>query len=150
MFRGDKAIVLDPAAHAIEAVFAQCFNPYHADSTENWPRAISVVRMMHRDAKGAFPNLTWHKCGVRQTVEPVTAQIVSHGLYYLGRTRPNEADWPVNLHPDTSSALLYRRIDFVLMLVPVGWETVERFRQHKEYQPPKSMFRAISRLAKKR
>lgn len=134
----DKAIVLDPAAHAIKAVIAQCFDPYHADSTKNWPHSISVVRMMHRDAKSAFPDFTWHKCDVRQTVEPVTAQIMSHGLHDLGRTGPHEAERPVDLHPGSSSTLSYKRIRVDLMRVQVGWETVDRFRQHKRYQPQRA------------
>ena len=141
-----KTKVLDLAPHPIKAVFAQCFDPYHADSTENWPHSTSAVRIMHGDTKGAFPDLTWHKCGVRQTVEPVTAQIVSHGLHTLGSAGPNETNRPVDLHSGTSSTLPYSRIDFVNRVwVEVGWKTVDRFRQHK-VPAPESIFRAINKV----
>jgi hypothetical protein len=111
-------IVLDPAAHATKTVCAQGLNPYHADSTKNWPRSTPAVRMMHRDAECALPDLTWHKCGVDQTVEPITAQVVSHGLHDPGFTGPNEANRPVDPHSGTSSTLPYNQIGFVnLMLV---------------------------------
>ena len=145
----DKAIVLDPAANAIRAVFAQCFHPYHADSTKNWPNPFSAARMMHRDAKSAFPDLTRHKCSVRQAVEPVTAQVLSHGLHNLGRTRPDEAKRPVDLHPGSSSTLPYSGIRFVnLMRAQVGWESVDGFRQHKKVPDAESIFRAIKKPGK--
>src|SRR5579864_1558063 len=88
--------------------------------------------MMYRDAKCAFADLTRQKCGVRPTVEPVAAQVVGHGLQDLGYSWPDKANRPMDLHPGTSSPLPYNQISFVnLMLVPVGWHTVHRFRQHK-------------------
>jgi hypothetical protein len=102
---GDKAIVLDPAAYAIRAVFGQRFDPYHADPAKNWPHSISAVGMMHRDSKGALPDLPRHKRGVHQTVEPVAAEVVSHGLHDLAGTGPNEVEWPVDQHPGSSSPL---------------------------------------------
>jgi len=141
IFGTDKTIVFDPAAHAIEAVFAQCFNPYHTDPAENWPRSISAVWVMDGDAKGAFPDLTWYKCSFRLTVEPITAQVVSHGLNDLGSTGPNEANRPVDLNPVTSATLSYNRIDFVnLMRAPEGRETVDRFRQHKRVPAAREHF----------
>lgn len=147
--RTDKAIVLDPAAYTIKAVFPQCFNPYHANSTKNWPHSISAVRMMHRNTQCALSDLTWYKCSVRLTVESITAEIVSHRLHALGRTGPDETQRPVDLHPGSSSTLPYYRIRFVnLMHVQVGWETVDRFRQHKKVPSAKSIFRATNKPRK--
>ena len=146
-----KAVVFDPAANAIKAVFAQRFDPYHADSAKNWPHSISAVRMMHRDAQGTFPDLTWYKCGAGQAVEPVAAEIMSHGLHDFGRTGPAKAKRPVDLHPGSSAALPDYRIRFVnLECVRIVWETVDRFRQHKKaYQLRSSIFRANKQGIKK-
>ena len=142
----DKAIVLNAAAHAIRAVSTQGFDPYHANSTKNRPHAISAVRMMHGDAQSAFPDLTRHKGGVRQTVEPVTAQIAGHGLHDFGQTGPNKADRPVDLHPGSSSTLPHNQIRSInRMCVQAGRKTVDQFRQHKKVPAAESIFRAINK-----
>jgi hypothetical protein len=145
-----KAIILDPAANTVKAVFAQCFNPYHADSTKNWPHSISAVRMMHRDTQRAFPDFTWHKCRVYQAIEPITAQIICHGFRDFSSSMLDEAERPVDLHPGSSSALsAYNRIPLVnLRRVQVGWEAVHRFQKHIKVPATESIFRAIKKPAK--
>jgi len=140
----DKAIVLNSATHTISAVLAQRFDPDYPDSAKNRPDLVSAFWMMHRDPKSAFPDLTWYECGVGQTVKPVTAEIVSHGLHNAGCTGADEANGPMDLHPGASATLSYHSLRLVERTrVQV---TVDGFRQHKKVPDAKSIFRAINEL----
>jgi hypothetical protein len=141
----DKAIILNPAAHAIGATFAQRFDPYDANPAENRAHAISRVGMMNGNTKSAFGDLTRQKCRVRKTIEAITAEIVSRRLHNLGGTGSNKAERPVHLHPRSSSPLSDKRIRFSnLMRIQASGETVDGFRQHKKVPTGDSIFRATT------
>jgi len=101
----DEAVVLNPAANAINSVFRQCLDADHPNAAEDRPHAVSIIGLMHWNAEGTLPDFSWHKWRVCQAIEAFAAEILGLGLYEVSRSRTKEADRPVNLDPDASATL---------------------------------------------
>ena len=101
----DKAIILDPAANSINTVFGQRLDADHTDSAQDRPHAVSIMRLMHRNAEGALPDLSGYKWCICLAVEAFTAEILGFGFYEVSRSRTKETDRPANVNPDASATL---------------------------------------------
>jgi len=155
IFRTDKVVVFDAAADPIKAVLAQRFDANNAHPAKDRPRPIPAVLVICRDAERAFPNLSGHKHDISETVESIAAQILGDGLNDLGRTWPEEANRPVNLHSGSSSTLpgsglrLVNLAHVQMVYVQVCRKALDRFRQHiKKVPVAESIFRAIRQREK--
>jgi hypothetical protein len=129
--RTNEAVVLNAASHAVEAVLAQSFDPDHTDPAQHGSHAIRPIGLMGRDAQSARSDLARDKYGIYLKVESITAQILGDSLDDIGCAWPEEANGPVDLHPDTSPTLPCDGFKFInLVHVHVCRKARSRFWQH--------------------
>ena len=100
-----ETIVNDPATHTTGATFSQHFDADNPHLAEHDQRRGAVGRMVSRNRQHAIPRLTGDKSSICNTIEAVTAEIVSRGVYHFGGPAERKGNGPMDLRPTAPPAI---------------------------------------------